>query len=160
MAKKQTKTQTKKNATDADSSSKNASATSSTTTPGNDSYVLKLSGKAESPKPLKIGHNIHVAFEGSIISETRTDNEDGSYTTLYAFKPVRISVLDEKGEMIKMKDTRSNSQLIRSMLWKEWANSSSQLDMDFDTFYDRVSKTMMFHMKEIVAWMERENKQI
>lgn len=122
-----------------------------------DRHVLKLSGTAESPRPLKIGHNLHVSIEGSITSHTLSDNEDGSFTHTYKFNPVRIAMLNEKGETIKMKDTRSNSQLIRSLLWKEWSNGGSQLDMDFDEFYDKVSKTIMFHVKDIVAWMEREN---
>lgn len=123
---------------------------------GNDSYVLKLSGKAESPQPMKIGHNVHVTIEGSIISEMRSDNEDGTFTTMYNFKAVRIELLQEKGEMIKLKDTRSNSQLIRSLLYKRWVNAASSID--FDEFYDKVSKTIMFHLNEIVDWMESENK--
>ena len=123
-----------------------------------DRHVLKLSGTAESPQPLKIGHNLHVLIEGSITKHTLSDNEDGSFTHTYKFNPVRIAMLNEKGETVKMKDTRSNSQLFRSILWKKWSNSSAQLDMDFDTWYDMVYKSMMFHAQEIVDMAEKEQK--
>ena len=42
----------------------------------NDSYYLKVSGKAEIPHPITIGHNFHTSLEGSVISETISDNEE------------------------------------------------------------------------------------
>jgi len=100
-----------------------------------DSYVLKLSGKAELPKELEIGHNIKTTLEGSIVSETIEDNDDGSHTHLYKFKPVYVELINEKGERLRAKDTRSRGQQLRAQLWKEWREANEPIG--FDEYYDR-----------------------
>ena len=103
-------------------------------TPNNDNYVLKLSGKAELPKRLEIGHNIHTTLEGSITSETISDNDDGSKTHYFTFKPIIVEALTEKGERIKAKDTRSRSQQLRSLLFRIWRENNEP--KEFDSWYD------------------------
>lgn len=117
---------------------------------GNDknSYLLRLGGKAESPTPLKIGHNLHVSIEGSITSEERRDNEDGSFTYTYKFNPVRIALLNEKGESIKMRDTRSMGQLFRALVYKRWMNAGSSLDAE--EFYNAVMTSAMANVDKII----------
>lgn len=112
------------------------------------SHILKLSGSSESPQELSIGHNYHIALEGSITSMTDSDNEDGSITRSYKFRPIKIDVLTPKGESIKLKDTRSNSQLIRALVYKKWVNGAAT--MDFDTFYDRVCGSIMMAMDKLI----------
>ncbi len=121
-----------------------------------DNYLLKLSGKAESPKPLQVSNNIRVALEGSITSEIKSDNQDGSFTYIWTFKPVRVETLDETGETIKMRDTRSNSQLIRSILYKKWVNAASPIS--FDEYYDQVSRAIMVHIDKITDWAEQMHR--
>lgn len=101
----------------------------------NDSYVLKLSGKAELPQPLEIGHNIKTVLEGSITSKTETDNEDGSHTHYYLFKPITVEAIDSKGERIRAKDTRSRSTQMRSLLFKRWREQN--VAEEFDEWYDK-----------------------
>ena len=101
-----------------------------------DSYVIKLSGKAELPAPLEIGHNIHTTLEGSITSETISDNEDGSHTHYFTFKPVNVEVLTAKGERLRAKDTRSRSQQMRALLFKRWRETPESTETQ-EEYYDR-----------------------
>lgn len=116
------------------------------------SHSLRLTGKAESPEPLEIGHNYSVVLEGSIVSATETDNNDGTYSVVYTFRPVKVDVLKPMGEALKLKDTRSNSQLIRALVYKKWLNAGS--DIDFDTYYDKVCGAIMVNMDKITDWAD------
>lgn len=121
-------------------------------------HFLKLSGKAELPKAIEMGHNYHISIEGSVNTTQDSDNEDGTYTRAYTFKAIKIELLDQKGEALKLKDTRSNSQLIRSLLYKKWVNAAS--DVSFDEFYDAACRAMMANIDLIIDWAEkfRDNK--
>ena len=111
------------------------------------SYALRLTGKAESPEPLEIGNNYHIALEGSVVSATESDNDDGNHSVVYVFRPVKVDVLRPTGETLKLKDTRSNSQLIRALLYKKWLNAGS--DIEFSAYYDKVSSAIMVNMDRI-----------
>ena len=100
-----------------------------------DSFVIKLSGKAELGEPLKIGHNFRVLLEGSIVEETIADNEDGSRTHYFKFRPVIVETIDEKGERLRAKDTRSRGQQLRSQLWREWKEGNE--DITVEEHYER-----------------------
>lgn len=111
-------------------------------------YILKLVGKAELPKPIDIGQNYHISLSGAIRTATDSDNDDGTVSRIYSFKPVKVELLDPLGETIKLKDTRSNSQLIRSLLYKKWVNAASPLS--FDEYYDKVSSSIMMNIDRII----------
>lgn len=100
-----------------------------------DSYVLQLSGKAELPQPLEIGSNYKIQLEGSVVSETISDNDDGTKTHYWKFKPVIVETLTPKGERMRAKDTRSRSQQLRSLLFKKWREENEP--MPFEDYYDR-----------------------
>ncbi len=100
-----------------------------------DSHYLKLSGKAELPKAIEISSNFRVLMEGSIISEEIIDNDDGTKSHAYRFKPVLVEGITKTGERIKTKDTRSRSQQFRMVLMKEWREANEPID--FETYYDR-----------------------
>lgn len=97
-------------------------------------YVIKLTGKATIPEAISIGHNYTVQSQGSVTSSARHDNQDGSYTEIYTFKPIIVSILKETGETIKAKDVRSRSQQLRSAMWKEWKNLNAPIE--FEDYYD------------------------
>lgn len=111
-------------------------------------YILKLTGKAELPKPIDLGNNYHIALSGSIRAATDSDNDDGTLSRIYAFKPVKVEILTELGETIKARDTRSNSQLLRSLIYKKWVNAAS--DLTFEDFYTKVCGSIMVNMDRIV----------
>ena len=99
-------------------------------------YLIKLSGKAAIPQPLKIGYNYSIKADGTITKIIESDNEDGSHQYVHQFEPVIMEVIDEKGERIKVKDTRRRSQQLRSVIWKEWQASNQELDPD--DYYEKV----------------------
>ena len=100
-----------------------------------DSYILKLSGKAELFAPLTIGHNVKTTIEGSITAETISDNQDGSHTHYFKLEPIIVEAITEKGERLRAKDTRSRSQQLRSLLVKKWRESTENITQD--EYYDR-----------------------
>lgn len=100
-----------------------------------DSHCIRLSGKAEIEKPLPIGHNYKVVLEGSITAETTSDNDDGSKTHTFLFKPVLVETIDPKGERLRAKDIRSRSQQLRSLLWRKWKDTNEPIE--FETWYDK-----------------------
>ena len=112
------------------------------------SHILKLTGKSELPEPVEIGHNYKVTLEGSVTSVTESDNEDGTNNRLYTFKPVHIELMNDKGTSLKLKDTRSKSQLLRGRFWKQWQNNPDELP--FEVWYDRLMGNLIQHAPEIV----------
>jgi len=100
-----------------------------------DNYVLKLSGKAELPEPLEIGLNFSVLLEGSIVAETITDNDDGTRTHYFKFKPVIVEAIKKTGERIRAKDTRGKSQQLRALLYRRWREENEPIE--FDIFYEK-----------------------
>ena len=111
-----------------------------------DSYAIRLSGKAELPEPLSIGSNYLVKLEGSITEETIIDNDDGSKTHLFKFKPVLVETATPQGKTIKARDMRSRSQQLRACFFKLWRDLNEP--MSFDDFYDT---EMLKIIGEVVA---------
>ncbi len=111
-----------------------------------DTYLLKIHGKAELPQPIEIGHNFRVSSEGSVISSIKSDNEDGSFTHTYVFKPIKIEVLTPLGETLKLSDTRTLSQQFRAMMWKIWKAQG-----DAESFEDVVYPRLMKNLIEVAA---------
>lgn len=116
------------------------------------SHILKLTGKCELPQSVEIGHNYEIALNGSIVSYTESDNDDGTVNRSYTFRPVSGEIKTELGEMLKLKDNRSNSTLIRQLVYKRWVNAAS--NESFETWYDKVCKEIMVHIDEIIDWTE------
>lgn len=112
------------------------------------SYYLKLSGKAELPKELEIGNNYSLALHGTITSTTDHDNHDGTIDRSFKFEPVKCEVLNELGEVIKAKDTRGEGQKTRAWMYKHWQEGDYG-DMDFDTFYHKMSVIVRTNLEEL-----------
>lgn len=112
------------------------------------SHILKLTGKAELPSEVEMGHNYGVALSGSITATSLSDNEDGTFTKTYTFKPVKVEMLTPQGERLKLKDTRSKSQLFRARCWTVWKNGDGA--EDFDAFYERLMNNLIQMAPEIV----------
>lgn len=113
-----------------------------------DSYILRITGKAELPRPIEVGHNYHVSLEGSVVEESKADNQDGSLTYAWKFKPVKIELLEPKGETLKLKDPRSKSALFRSIVWKRWKDNL--VDRPFDEYYDLLMNNLIIKVDDIV----------
>lgn len=112
------------------------------------SHYIKLQGKAELPAPLHMGENYDVTLSGSVIKTSDHDNQDGTVNREYVFKPIKMEVVNELGESIKAKDTRSNSQLLRSLLWKKWVNAASSIP--FEDWYAKFTYGVMRDIDELI----------
>lgn len=112
------------------------------------SHILKLTGKSELPEALEIGNNYNVSLSGSITAIAEHDNNDGTADKIYTFKPIKLEVLTPKGKTLVLKDTRSNSQLLRGMLHVKWKNAAS--NVDFEEAYSKFSFGVMSDMDELI----------
>lgn len=113
-----------------------------------DTHFVKLLGKGNIPEGLGIGRNYTLKASGTVTSKTEADNDDGSHTFYYKFKPIVIELVTDKGKSIKAKDTRSLSQLFRNRLWAKWNKNAD--GTDFDTYYDRIMQNLINNADEIV----------
>jgi hypothetical protein len=113
-----------------------------------DTYLLKLTGKAEAPERIEIGYNYHVAIEGAVVSESKSTNDDGTHTFTATFKPIKIDLLNVKGETLKMKDTRTSSQILRARFYGIWLKSGSS--EDFEKWYAHLMSELINDAWEIV----------
>ena len=87
-------------------------------------------------------------MNGTVVSKTESDNNDGTLTAYYKFEPINVELVDTLGTSIKSRDTRSNSALLRSYLWKIWKDN--QTGMEFNAFYDGVMQQVMLEAPRIV----------
>lgn len=99
-----------------------------------ETYYVKITGKANIPTPLSIGHNFRLAADCSVTQEQRIDNNDGSFDVVYKVEPVTVEVTKDNGEVVRARDPRRNSQKVRNALYREWGFSGEAID--FDAFYD------------------------
>lgn len=97
-----------------------------------ENFYVKIQGKASIPEPLAIGHNYRLTSDCSITSETRSDNDDGSFDVTFKVEPITIEIARDNGKVVKAKDPRKNSVKFRNSCWKV----SNDHQIDEDRFYD------------------------
>lgn len=112
------------------------------------SHILRLTGKAELPHEIQIGNNYHVSLAGAIRTVAETDCDDGTVARSYTFKAIKVEVLDELGKTIVAKDTRSESQLTRALVYKYWVNMASR--EDFEEFYSKFHNIVRRDLNKIL----------
>jgi len=113
----------------------------------NETYYIKIQGKANIPNSLAIGHNYKIECDCSITSETKTDNDDGTFNVTYKVEPITATIRRDNGEIIKAKDPRKNSVKIRNSSWKV----ANDYGLDEDKFYNYITLKaigMMEHWAE------------
>jgi len=115
----------------------------------NETYFVKLSGKANIPTPLSIGHNFKLEADCSVVSEQRSDNEDSTYNVTYKMLPVTVTITKDNGEVVRAKDLRRNSEKFRKYCWKVWSDSPAAI-YDFDSVYSEVINEAMSQMPSIM----------
>ena len=111
-------------------------------------HILKLTGKCNLPESLELSNNYKVEVEGSITSVTDHDNHDGTADRVYKFEPVLVKIIDDKGKSIKAKDTRSESQKLRAILYRQFEEDAAE--MDFDQFYLKVMKQIRLELSDLI----------
>ena len=109
---------------------------------------IQFSGKAEVSEELKVGNNYEITSQGTIVSSTIHDNDNGTVDVSYKWRVITSEVTDEKGESIKARDTRSNSTLLRNQAYAIWREQSTS--KDFETFYTELTREYM-KMADVIA---------
>lgn len=116
-------------------------------------YFIRLSGKANIPKELELGHGYKVLLDGEVVSATDHNNQDGTYDVIYSFKPALCEIQTDHGEVIKAKDMRSRSTQLRFLFKRYWEADPSSLDAD-----DAYDRFMVYVMKNIPELYEASKK--
>lgn len=114
-----------------------------------ENFYIKLQGKANIPTALAIGHNYRLTSDCSITSETRSDNDDGSFDITFKVEPITVEITRDNGEVVKAKDPRKNSQKIRNYLFKLYHDEG--LVEDFDQVYDAFSVEVMLCSPQLLS---------
>lgn len=107
-------------------------------------YFIKLSGKANIPVPLPIGHNYRIIADCSVVQEQKDDDESGGYNITYKACPITVEVGVGNGPTIKARDPRKNSVKIRNILFKQYFNEGGIID--FDKVYDEATWVILSMM--------------
>lgn len=111
-------------------------------------YYAKLTGKVNIPESLEIGTNYSIEAKGTVTQKKEDDNFDGSLSVTYKFEPVEIIFKEELGKAIKARDPRSNSQKLRSFLWKMWHDEG--VVEEFEKVYDEFTMVVCAHMPALL----------
>ena len=82
-----------------------------------ETYFIKISGKANIPERLEVDKNYHIACDCSITQEQKDSNENGSYNITFKAEPMTVEILKSNGKIIKARDPRRNSQKFRNYLY-------------------------------------------
>ena len=112
------------------------------------SHILKLTGKAELPKELELGFNYKVTIDGSVTETTTVDNENGTVDVIYKFLPVLVETLTPKGERLKLKDVRKESQKLRAKLYMVWSENNDS--RSFEDFYNFIMMKIRLNAESII----------
>ena len=99
-------------------------------------HILKIAGKATMLEPLDLSHSFKLEIDGAVTDTTDTDNQDGSFSRAYKFKPTVIKVIKDNGEVTKTKDTRGMSVQMRAVITREWREDGATT-LTSEEYYDR-----------------------
>lgn len=116
-------------------------------------YILKISGKVSILEAIEMGHNYKTVIEGSVTTVSDSDNEDGTINRSYTFKPIKVELINDKGESIKAKDPRSNSKKIRSLAYAIWKDRN--LALNEEEFYNRFTRQIILNADYLADLAEK-----
>jgi len=114
-----------------------------------ETFYVKITGKANIPERLEIGHNYKLTADCSITSETRTDNENGEFDVVFKVEPITVEIQKDNGKVVKAKDPRKNSTKIRNLLYFKWKESNEAVD--FDEYYTKFTNVVLANMDTLIT---------
>jgi hypothetical protein len=117
--------------------------------PKNDTYFIKLTGKAEVPNKFETGDKVGIAIEGSITAVTESDNHDGTFTYYAKFTPMIVKMVNNKGKVLSIRDVRGLSSRQRSAYYRLW--NEKGIEGEFNDYYER---RMIAHIRSILAELD------
>ena len=98
----------------------------------NETYYIKIKGKANIPNRLDIGHNYRLTADCSVTSDTVSDNDDGTLNRTATLEVITAEIQKDNGETVKAKDPRKNSVKFRKSAYMVALNHQ----IDDEKFYD------------------------
>lgn len=106
--------------------------------------------RADLPIDGEIAHSdVTVEIRGAIKSVDFVDNEDNTFDRIHKFVPKFVSVITENGDVIKSKDTRTHSKLLKGQI--EQIRREKAPDYDEQAWYDRCMVAVRHNLVEILA---------
>ena len=112
-------------------------------------YYIKISGKANIPERLNLSENYEILAKGTITKEESEDANNGTKLITARFEPITIDIISSLGKKIKAKDTRKESQKLRSKLFMVH-QETPDLIVDFDIWYAKVMQLIRLNAEEII----------
>ena len=100
------------------------------------------------PKKIEIGHNYRLIMDCSVTQEQKIDNDNGTFDIISKVEPITCEIQKSNGEIIKGKDTRKESQKLRSKLYMVWQSNSNPLP--FEEYYQKVLMNMRLNAEAII----------
>ena len=73
-------------------------------------YIISIGGKASTLEALELGGDYRVTIDGTIISQTDVDNDNGTKNVVSKLKPRLVDSIEHKGKKLKIKDKSSSSK--------------------------------------------------
>lgn len=114
------------------------------------SNSVKLSGKFEIPEGLEIDTNYTINIDAEITSISKHSQEDGSYEYVHTAKPVTGEIIANAGKVLKLKDKKKQSQLLRQQL----GFIARERGIDEETFYNECMTDFRHYTLEILDFIE------
>ena len=107
------------------------------------SHILKISKNAELPESLEIGHDYQIVVKGTCTGISKDDSEDGYFAFTNKLALTEVELIDKTGKTLKSKDTRRQSQKLRSQI----------IAMSED--YDSVMTDIRRFLPEIISYTRK-----
>lgn len=120
----------------------------------NETYYVKIQGRANIPSRIAIGHNFRLTSDCSVTSETRKDNDDGTYDVIFKLEPITVEIGKDNGEIVRAKDPRSNSTKFRNSCWKV----SNNHEIDTEAFYNFATARSIGMLDTLAEEFKKLNK--
>ena len=113
-----------------------------------ENYFIKINGKVNVPKKIALGHNYRLTMDCSVTQEQKSDNNNGTFDITSKVEPITCEIQKDNGEIIKGKDTRSQSKLLRAKLYKEWESNANPLSSE--EYYEKAMMNIRLNSTEIL----------
>lgn len=76
-------------------------------------HSIQLLGKFEIEQPVDIDKSYELKLTGGVTSIAKHSNEDGTFEFVYKIKPESGEVIKDNGDVLKLKQKGSLSQVLR-----------------------------------------------
>lgn len=111
--------------------------------------ILKLTGTANLPRDLQIGHDYTIALQVNVNASETRNNEDGTCDVIFKCRPTgEIIITKDYGEKMVLKSRNSVSKRIRNSLFYKWTELG--LEGDFQEWYESIGSKIIANLDKII----------